>query len=104
MPPLRLLTPIDRPVLYAFLDRHRASSMFLRVNVFHSGLEDGPEPFRGLYVRAFAGDALADVAAHYRNGNIVLHAPTRPVELALAVPEPLSSGASFSAAQGAQIC
>ena len=59
--------------------------MFLRANVFHSGLQDGPQPFRGLYVGAFAGDALTDVAAHYWNGNIVLQAPTCPVELALAV-------------------
>ena len=82
---LRRLTPHDRPALDAFLDRHRTSSMFLRANVFHSGLQDGPEPFRGFYVGAFAGDALTDVAAHYWNGNIVLQAPTRPVELALAV-------------------
>jgi len=85
MSAIRRLSPRDRPVLDAFLDRHRASSMFLRANAFHSGLEDGPEPFRGLYMGAFDGDALTDVAAHYWNGNIVLQAPTRPVELALAV-------------------
>ena len=59
--------------------------MFLRANAFHSGLEDGPEPFRGLYMGAFDGAALTDVAAHYWNGNIILQAPARPVELALAV-------------------
>ena len=85
MSTLRPLTLQDRPALDAFLDRHRASSMFLRANLFHSGLEDGPEPFQGLYMGAFSGDALADVAAHYWNGNIVLQAPIRPVELALAV-------------------
>ena len=82
---LRLLTTRDRPVLDAFLDRHSASSMFLRANLFHSGLQDGPEPFCGLYLGAFAGDVLTDVAAHYFNGNIVLQAPNRPVEMALAV-------------------
>ena len=85
MSSLRRLTPDDRPVLDAFLDPHRVSSMFLRANAFHSGLEDGPEPFCGLYVGAFAADALTDVAAHYWNGNIILQAPNRPVELALAV-------------------
>ena len=84
-PSLRRLTPQDRPVLDAFLDRRRISSMFLRANLYRSGLEDRPEPFHGLYVGAFAGDALTDVAAHYWNGNIVLQAPNRPVELALAV-------------------
>ena len=34
---------------------------------------------------AFSDDALTDVAAHYWNGNIVLQAPIRPVELALAL-------------------
>ena len=82
---IRRLSPRDRPILDAFLDRHRASSMFLRANAFQSGLEDGPEPFRGLYMGAFDGDALTDAAAHYWNGNIVLQAPARPVELALAV-------------------
>ena len=85
MSTLRPLTLQDRPALDAFLDRHRASSMFLRANLFHSGIEDGPEPFQGLYMGAFSDDALTDVAAHYWNGNIVLQAPIRPVELALAV-------------------
>ena len=78
MSPLRRLTPHDRPVLDAFLDRRRISSMFLRANLFHSGLEDAPEPFHGLYMGAFTGDLLTDVAAHCWNGNIVLQAPTRP--------------------------
>ena len=47
---LRPLAPHDRPVLDAFPDRHRASSMFLHANVFHSGLEDGPKPFLGIYM------------------------------------------------------
>lgn len=82
---IRCLAPNDRPLLEAFLDRHRSSSMILRANLFHSGLEDGPEPFHGLYMGAFAGDALTDVAAHYWNGNVILQAPARPVEMALAV-------------------
>ncbi|MCZ0953707.1 MAG: GNAT family N-acetyltransferase [Rhodospirillaceae bacterium] len=85
MTSIRLLTPRDRPILDAFLDGHRASSMFLRANLSYSGLEDRAEPFHGLYMGAFAGGALTDVAAHYWNGNIILQAPTRPVELALAV-------------------
>lgn len=57
--------------------------MFLRANLSYSGLEDRPEPFHGLYMGVFDGGALTDVAAHYWNGNIILQAPTRPVELAL---------------------
>ena len=85
MTSLRPLTPRDRPVLEAFLDGHRASSMILRANLFNSGIENGPEPFQGIYTGAFSGDVLTDVVAHYWNGNVVLQAPTRPVELALAV-------------------
>lgn len=85
MTSLRLLTPRDRPALDAFLDGHLASSMILRANLFNSGIEDGPEPFHGLYMGAFDGEVLTDVAAHYWNGNIILQAPTQPVELALAV-------------------
>ena len=85
MTPLRPLTPRDRPALEAFLDRHRASSMFLRSNLFQSGLEDRPEPFHGLYMGAFEGSVLTDVSAHYWNNCVILQAPTRPVELALAV-------------------
>lgn len=82
---VRRLTPDDRPAFDAFLDRHRATSMFLRANAFHSGLVDGSERFQGLYVGAFADNVLTDVAAHYWNGNIILQAPTQPAELALAV-------------------
>lgn len=82
---IRCLNPQDIPLLEAFLDRHRSSSMILRANLFHSGLEDGPEPFQGLYMGAFSDEALTDVAAHYWNGNVILQAPARPVEMALAV-------------------
>ena len=85
MTSLRLLTPRDRPALETLLDSHRASSMFLRSNLFQSGLQDRPEPFHGLYMGAYEGRALTDVAAHYWNNCIILQAPTRPVELALAV-------------------
>ena len=44
------ITPNDRRALNSFLDRHRVSPMFLRVNIFQSGLEDDPESFRGIYM------------------------------------------------------
>ncbi|NKB42962.1 MAG: GNAT family N-acetyltransferase [Alphaproteobacteria bacterium] len=58
--------------------------MFLRSNVYQAGLEDGPARYQGLYVGAFDGDILTDIAAHYWNGHIILQAPTMPVELAVA--------------------
>ena len=82
---IRRLMSDDRPMLDAFLECHRASSMFLRSNLFYSGLIDGPDRFHGLYMGAFKGGALTDVAAHYWNNNIILQAPTMPMELACAV-------------------
>lgn len=81
----RRLGPEDRDALDAFLINHRASSMFLRSNLFQAGLVDGPARYQGCYVGAFDGDSLTDVAAHYWNGHIILQAPTAPVELAVAV-------------------
>jgi ribosomal protein S18 acetylase RimI-like enzyme len=85
MTTIRRLVPSDRPALEAFLYEHRASSMFLRANVFHSGIEDGPERFCGVYMGAFNNNALTDVAAHYWNNNVILQAPTMPVALTQAV-------------------
>ncbi len=82
---LRRLTPDDRPAVDAFLERHRASSIFLRANLFYSGIEDGPDRFCGLYMGAFNGDDLTDVGAHYWNNTIILQAPTAPVDLASAL-------------------
>ena len=82
---IRRLMSDDRPMLDAFLECHRASSMFLRSNLFYSGLIDGPDRFHGLYMGVFEGGALTDVAAHYWNNNIILQAPTMPMELAYAV-------------------
>ena len=85
MPDLRRLTPDDRPPVDAFLEHHSASSMFLRANLYYSGIEDGPDRFHGLYFGAFTGDVLTDVGAHYWNNNIILQAPTVPVELSQAL-------------------
>ena len=85
MTTLRRLMPSDRPALEAFLDQHRASSMFLRANLFYGGIKDGPDRFQGVYIGAFKNGDLTDVAAHYWNNNIILQAPTMPVALSHSV-------------------
>lgn len=82
---MRTLGPHDVPALKAFLDQHRASSLFLRANLINGGIEDGPNRSQGLYVGAFDGDVITDVAAHYWNNNVILQAPNKPLEMALAV-------------------
>lgn len=81
---LRTLGLNDVAALEAFLDTHRASSMFLRSNLNYGGIEDGPNRYQGVYVAAFDGDAITDVAAHYWNNNVILQAPNTPKEMALA--------------------
>lgn len=85
MPDIRTLGPHDVPALKAFLNQHRASSMFLRASLIYGGIEDGPNRYQGLYVGVFDGDMLTDVAAHYWNNNVILQAPNKPLEMALAV-------------------
>lgn len=72
---LRRLTASDRAELDSFLLRHRASSMFLRSNLFHAGVTDGPARFQGLYVGCIENGELVGVAAHYWNGNVIVQAP-----------------------------
>lgn len=79
---LRCLAEADRAGLDGFLDRHRASSMFLRSNLFHAGLNDGTGRYQGLYAGRFVDGDMTDVAAHYWNGNIILQAPDAPRDLA----------------------
>ncbi|MEQ9444408.1 MAG: hypothetical protein RJS98_02485, partial [Rhodospirillaceae bacterium] len=85
MSTLRALTPDDRPVLQSFLERHRASSMFLRSNLEHGGLSYGGLQYQGYYAGSFDGNVLTDVAAHYWNDNIILQAPEHPLNVAQAV-------------------
>lgn len=82
MADVRCLLEADRPSLDAFLDRYRASSMFLRSNLFHAGLNDGPDRYQGLYAGRFVDGVLTDVAAHYWNGNVILQAPDAPRDVA----------------------
>lgn len=84
MPDIRKLLPRDRPALEAFLNQHRQSSMFLRANLHLGGIEVRRARYQGVYVGAFDGDTLSDVAAHYWNNNVILQAPNHPTELALA--------------------
>lgn len=95
---IRRLGPADRSQVEAFLMSHRASSIFLRSNIHHAGLEDGAERYQGLYVGAFNGGQLTDIAAHYWNGHIILQAPTLPAEIAVAVAQ--DSGRSITGILG----
>lgn len=62
----------DEPLLYAFLDRHVDTSLFLISNAEHAGLEDHGKALQGTYVAHFSDGAMTAVACHCWNGNILL--------------------------------
>ena len=69
----RRLVPGDEAALEAFLAGTPETTLFLRSNLARAGLVDDGRPFSGVYVGAFdESGALAGVAAHYWNDNIVV--------------------------------
>ena len=69
---LRMLAPGDEQALEIHLARHWTSSMVLRANFRAVGIVDGGGPFHGSYSAAWDGATILGVAAHYRNGILVL--------------------------------
>eukprot|EP01124_Arcella_intermedia_P010353 TRINITY_DN16869_c0_g1_i1.p1 TRINITY_DN16869_c0_g1~~TRINITY_DN16869_c0_g1_i1.p1 ORF type:complete len:292 (+),score=55.95 TRINITY_DN16869_c0_g1_i1:57-932(+) len=76
---IRKLNNLDYEPLEAFLALHSESSMFLRSNARHGGLEYGGEVHSGEYWASFdAQGCVKGVLAHYWNGNIVTQSPDEP--------------------------
>ncbi|TAL02030.1 MAG: hypothetical protein EPO08_08230 [Rhodospirillaceae bacterium] len=71
---LRPLAPGDEPAVDAYLNRHWASTMFMRANLRMGGLVDQGHPTQGTYVAMWDGATIEGLAVHYRNGALVLHA------------------------------
>jgi ribosomal protein S18 acetylase RimI-like enzyme len=68
----RQLGPEDAGALFSFLDRHLESSLFLVCNVETAGLVDEGHPLQGTYVAAFEDGVMTAIAAHYRNGLVIM--------------------------------
>jgi predicted GNAT family acetyltransferase len=81
MADIRILGPDDQPALEAFALPRVETSMFLLGNSRAAGLVDRGERLQGTYAAAFEGGAIAGVAAHFWNGNLVLQAPVHLSEL-----------------------
>ena len=71
---IRRLIAGDEAALDGFLEQHPDSSMFLRSNLRRAGLVDRGEPYQGVYVAAFEGDAIVGAVAHFWNGMVVVQA------------------------------
>jgi RimJ/RimL family protein N-acetyltransferase len=68
----RQLGADDAPALLAFLDGVLESSLFLVSNVETAGIADEGHSLQGTYFGAFEDGALTAVAAHYRNGMVIM--------------------------------
>jgi RimJ/RimL family protein N-acetyltransferase len=84
---IRRLVPGDEAAITGFLARHADGSVFLRANLQAAGLAYHGNPLEGVYVGAFDDGALEGVAAHYRNGALILQAPEHAGALARAAVE-----------------
>jgi RimJ/RimL family protein N-acetyltransferase len=81
---VRVLGPGDETAVRAFFERHPDTTLFFQNNVATAGLVDRGVPYSGTYVAAFDGDAVAAMAAHYWQGNLILEAPRGVDEVARA--------------------
>jgi len=81
---IRLLRSGDETPLEMFLVKHRDTSMFLRSNVRHAGLDFTGQWAGAEYMASFDEDGVTGVAAHCWNGILLLQAPGRADALAVA--------------------
>jgi len=72
---VRVLAPGDEPALARFFERHPDTTLFFQNNVAAVGLVDRGIPYSGTYAAAFEDGAIAALAAHYWNGNLIVEAP-----------------------------
>ncbi|HIC7359018.1 TPA: GNAT family N-acetyltransferase [Legionella pneumophila] len=81
---IRQLKLGDETTLETFLKSHSDESMFLRSNLYHSGLSYHDKPFHGDYFASFDGiKKITGVLAHYWNGNVIVQCPDFNVLTAL---------------------
>lgn len=69
---IRRLVSGEEAVAEAYLATVPERTLFLRSNLARAGLADDGRPFSGVYAGAFDDGALAGVAAHFWNDNIVV--------------------------------
>jgi RimJ/RimL family protein N-acetyltransferase len=101
---VRVLGPGDEARVADFCEAHPDTTLFFQNNVAAAGLVDRGVPYSGTYAAAFEGDAIAALAAHYWQGNLIVEAPRRLDEVVRAAVA--ASGRSVTGLLGpwAQVC
>ncbi|HAT8742754.1 TPA: GNAT family N-acetyltransferase [Legionella pneumophila] len=62
--------------LSSYLNHYQETTMFIRNNLYHSGITYQDAPFHGDYYGSFKNNKLNGVLAHYWNGNVMMQAET----------------------------
>ncbi|MCW8410138.1 N-acetyltransferase [Legionella sp. PATHC035] len=60
--------------LSSYLNHYQETTMFIRNNLYHSGIAYHDAPFHGEYYGSFENNQLNGVLAHYWNGNVMMQA------------------------------
>lgn len=69
---IRRLAPGEEAAVETYLASMPETTLFLRSNLARAGLAGDGQPFSGVYAGAFDDGALAGVAAHFWNDNVVV--------------------------------
>lgn len=69
---VRRLVVGEEAITESFLASLPETTLFLRSNLARAGLAGDGRPFSGVYAGAFDDGALAGVAAHFWNGNVLV--------------------------------
>ena len=73
----------DVAALSSWLNQYQETTMFIRNNLYHSGISYQDAPFHGDYFCAFENKQLTCVLVHYWNGNVMMQAENLPALSAL---------------------
>ncbi|KTD37356.1 GNAT family acetyltransferase [Legionella moravica] len=58
--------------LSSYLNHYQETTMFIRNNLYHSGISFQNTPFHGDYYGSFENNKINGVLAHYWNGNVMM--------------------------------
>ncbi|KTD10618.1 GNAT family acetyltransferase [Legionella gratiana] len=71
---IKKLEELHMDELSFYLNHYQETTMFIRNNLYHSGITYQDAPFHGEYYGSFNHSQLNGVLAHYWNGNVMMQA------------------------------
>ncbi|QEY50644.1 GNAT family N-acetyltransferase [Legionella longbeachae] len=80
---IKKLNELHRDELSAYLNDYQETTMFIRNNLYYSGITYQGTPFHGEYYGSFEKHQLNGVLVHYWNGNIMMQAENPSILSAL---------------------